>query len=865
MNPISFPASRRFIPRIAALAIAHAAMADSEPLVDLTQMPREPFAAFEDFEESDPVRLWEARGAFDVAFKGITDEAAQNGTKCFKLDIRFREDGECIWRVPLAVPLEGSMHQTVYFRTGRYHNADLTGVGYTVMLTPTDTYYRRRTTTIRGADLNGDPTEWRASNENFMTPGWPNDSIVSETRGGPISLNVAALVTKHDVGVEMDPILWIKGKAGQRAVVYLDNLRVEGDAPDPVAYRTAVQARYDAAAALFYRQLAEWGERFDTVLDTLGALQDLPAHLLPAKTALEKAAFWQRARLKGIAANRHASWKDLDPVMETLWAAEHSVEGLRKPQEEDASPDLVHFGMRPISNITADPHDLPTIGAIAADLEISACRSETEPACFAVHALGELENLTLEISDLEGPGTIPSAAVDPFILKVWYRSGFYSGDPNGRWLLKELLLKDDDLVRVDTDAQHNYVRSTAEDGTEEYLLCSGPTSENLDGLRPVEPDTLQPVTVPAGTTKLFWLTVRVPDDADGGDYTGDVTLRWSGGRSHRIPLRLTVHDFDLPPSPQIHSVFSRSRLSPNPDPNDVNTEYVSVERYEREIRNQVAHGVLNPNSYDGLKRLRPALEARRRAGVATDKFFCVDLSYHVGLAVKEGEEGRRKLKERIANWLSVLREFGYEEMYVMGKDEARGHYLAAERPAIEAIHEAGAKVWAAATHETTFGIIGDVMDLAVMAGISKPFESKQWHAAGKEVFQYGGPMTEWDHAENYRRNCGLVLWKHDYDGMMHYAYRHGMGHVWNDFDHERRDHSFVLPTIGGLIDTVPWEGVREGIDDTRYAAALVEAIDKAGDSEEAKQAQAFLDEINLSDIMDEVRADIVAWIRLLKS
>lgn len=846
-------------------------------LVELTAIPREAFTQAEKFDAADPVELWEIEGSIRVRNKGLV---AEEGVNSFKLDIEFNSDGRCLWRIPWAVPLEGDMKQTIRWRTGRHNDAALVGVGYCVIFIPTDTWYRRYGDSVRG----GGATGWRTYEEEFGVPGWWDDSIVSESRGGPLSLQVAAQVDKFDLGAMMDPLIWIEGKAGQRAVLYLDDLRLEGDAPDADVYRREVQKRYDVRAAPFYRQMREWKERFEAVRAGLQAIDSVPDHVRPSRDALEKALAHRQVKLEGMIDFGHADWQDLDPVMDTLWAAEKSVTSL---QSAGASPELVHYAVRPISNTTLVPSEIPATGAIGADLEAAACRGEYEPVCFALHAVKDLENLTVEVSDLEGPGIIHSDAVEPFILKVWYRSGFYSGDPNGRWLLKEMLLKDDALVTVDTEARHNYVRHTPESGPEEYRLCSGPTSENLAGLRPVDAETLQPVTLPAGTTKSFWLTVLVPDDAKSGNYEGAVTLAWSGGKSHRIPFRLKVHPFELPPSPLTYSVYHRGRVELGADPNVINSEDLTKDRYEREIRNIVEHGVLHPNMYDTLKMAPQALAIRKQAGVATDRVFVLDF-WRTGLMAEAAGISRRdpnrapewhghvapgrrenapmeEIRIRIGEWKEALREAGFGELYVMGQDEARGHLLKAERPVFKVVHEEGAKIWAAQTHETTFGIISDLMDVAVMAGIAKTFESERWHAVGKEVFQYGGPMTEWDHPENYRRNQGLVLWKNGYDGMMHYAYRHGFAHVWNDFDHERRDHSFVYPVVDGLIDTIAWEGMREGIDDTRYIAALLEAIDEASDRELAAAARAYLREMNLAAIMDEVRSEIVKWILQLRA
>jgi hypothetical protein len=80
-----------------------------------------------------------------------------------------------------------------------------------------------------------------------------------------------------------------------------------------------------------------------------------------------------------------------------------------------------------------------------------------------------------------------------------------------------------------------------------------------------------------------------------------------------------------------------------------------------------------------------------------------------------------------------------------------------------------------------------------------------------------------ENPEIYRKNFGFTLWNDGYDGAMDYAYQDTCGQsIWNDFDDiNYRDHVFAYPTSNGVIDTIQWEGWREGVDDTRYLATLM--------------------------------------------
>ena len=65
------------------------------------------------------------------------------------------------------------------------------------------------------------------------------------------------------------------------------------------------------------------------------------------------------------------------------------------------------------------------------------------------------------------------------------------------------------------------------------------------------------VDVPAGESRRFWLTVKVPDDAAAGLYEGAVTLH-AGGRTRRVVVRLRVLPFKLDKAPYMGSMLTPS-------------------------------------------------------------------------------------------------------------------------------------------------------------------------------------------------------------------------------------------------------------------------------------------------------------------
>ena len=105
---------------------------------------------------------------------------------------------------------------------------------------------------------------------------------------------------------------------------------------------------------------------------------------------------------------------------------------------------------------------------------------------------------------------------------------------------------------------------------------------------------------------------------------------------------------------------------------------------------------------------------------------------------------------------------------------------------------------------------------------------------------------------------------------MPYAYQDSMAFTWNDFDHARyRDHNFTYPTVDGVIDTLAWEGFREGIDDVRYVTTLEDMLEAVpGPHTPATiEARRYVESLRsaLPPNLQEVRAKLVYHILQLSS
>jgi hypothetical protein len=233
-------------------------------------------------------------------------------------------------------------------------------------------------------------------------------------------------------------------------------------------------------------------------------------------------------------------------------------------------------------------------------------------------------------------------------------------------------------------------------------------------------------------------------------------------------------------------------------------------------------------------------------------------------------------------WVAAAKALGVKEIYLYLEDEARDERLRMERPVADAIHRAGAKTWVAG-YADYFADAGDFIDASVQAfGIVEPALVKKIHAIGSKVYSYAHPQAGVERPEIYRRNYGLLLWQNDYDGAFDWQWYQTFGptntrgyNPWDDFIAPSwRQACMVYPTKTGVVDTIQWEGWREGVTDCRYMATLLREIERAKKEGRASagvlRAQSWVNalkssgEKGLGDL-DAVRAQMITHIQTCRA
>ncbi|MBU0608970.1 MAG: hypothetical protein KKI08_13880 [Armatimonadetes bacterium] len=816
------------------------------PAADL---PLKPFSYHEGFEgQAPPVALWASRGAAPtVNFLGPTAEQAFEGKHALKLDITFGDSPYYYYGVSVPVPLAGKLTISARIRLGEGNQASA-GFGVNAAYPPTSHTGCGSIQSYRGT------TDWK------LVEG---DLVAIGTEGA------AAVVPRHVYGVtgeQTAPMLdrwaiFLQGQPGQRAVVYLDDIRIEGEVPDQKEYLARATTAFDESQAKFRTEVADWGQQLEDLRKVIPQAEateaDAPAFVQSLKGSVVRG----EELLASLNKSKYGSPQEVQELRQIITSLRNAPQTLATIRQAKAEG----------RTYVAYPWNHPTTlmrreapGGLAAaggeGLQAAACPGEYESVSAFVFAFRDLTAITASCSDLKGKaGTIPASEVNIRVVKTWFQ-----GASNGigftpkKWLIPELLLKDDALVRVDAEQETNYLRSTGADGKTEYLVCSDPDSANLENVRPIDAATLQAVDVKAGAAREFWLTIHVPEKAPAGTYAGTLSFNSSGGKTS-LPVQLTVRPFVLQPSRLTYSIYYRARLSADGQPY-IDSERRSEEQYRAEMEDMLAHGVPYPTNYLGWDEqlLTKQLQIRKEVGMPAGRFY--NLGYGIG---PRPAEQLPALQQEIKKWLAFLKPWGYDEVYFYGTDEATGEALESQKATWAACQEAGGKTFVAC-YKKTFEAMGNLLNTAVLAGTPDPEEGAKYHSVGSEAFCYANPQVGVEDPHIYRRNFGLVLWKSGFDGAMDYAYQHGFNHVWNDFDNRSyRDHNFSYPTVNGVVDTIQWEGFREGVDDVRYVTALEQAIKAAAPAKQqtAAAAQKWLDELDPQrGDLDEIRAKTVEWI-----
>jgi len=825
------------------------------------------FQYYEDFESADPVSFGTSYGRkYTVNFKGLTEEHAFSGKKAFKLDVTFEQPGRYIWYIhPKRISAAGKSFSG-HMLLGEKNNV-FVKLGVAFCFPPT-----------RAGGFTGPSNGFKDTEGRWVLTGVGDSPLTnferySDSMGDLMLHTFTGYLTREDIvpSIQKIGIDMSARKAGDRAVVYLDDIGLS-EFTKETDTTAILQVATDKMNARYYNKIAQLTGVVDTAKLRMAKF-DWTKSMQKIRMALDDAILDADKSLFNLRKNIPFTVFKLARIEDSVAQIRYTVNNLKQlEQHADVSHIVYILDSLTSKNRWILPGQLLIPGRIGKQLSIKGCRGEYEPASFLVKALKELKKVTIDCSDLvcsEGNARIGKTAVDVKLVKCWYQAGSAGASINQRKLPKalipELLINDNSLVKVDYEKEENYLKLMFLDHNEYRLISnleqSKESVKNAD-CPVVDSKVLLPVDIPEGKNQQFWITLKIPDGTPAGNYTGKVRLLSDGTTIDKIDIAVTVFPFDLCQPYYTASIDYQG--DPRNDP-AINSKWKSKDQILAELKDLVAHGLSNCQHYFYVtdQNLRDVLALRLRAGMDNKILY---LKGH-GMNFKYTEKKRlEEIKSKVHHIIEIAKEYGTEEVYFYGRDEATGQGLLDQRKAWQAVHEAGGKIFVAGGRDNLV-FAGDIQDLQVRAGWPDRKDVAGWHNNGNQVFAYANPQVGIENPETYRRNYGLVMWKYDYDGIANNAYQQTFGFIWNDFDHNvYRSHSFTYPTIDGVVDTIAWEGYREAIDDVRYITTLETIISKMKNSGKhsvaVSNAEKFVNDLRNSsaietDDLDDLRRKIV--------
>lgn len=520
-----------------------------------------------------------------------------------------------------------------------------------------------------------------------------------------------------------------------------------------------------------------------------------------------------------------------------------------------------HYAVPALSPVMRLPDAYPADGRFAGRVRGVLAQDQYEDASFVVYPFKNVESVNLQLSPLTTADghTLPAENIDLRVVKVWYQNGnawlSYFAD-NGLKLVPELLLHDENLIRVDTKEQANYARVKTDEGTKEVWISA---PQKLDiGFNPYrkgfeDAKTLQPVQFKAGEFKQFFLTVHAAKDTAPGLYTGNIMVSAEGQKTALIPVAVKVLSYQLP-APKTNY--------------DINEDFV-VSFYGGWIDNLPSmknireHNVLNlgpavdlGNAID--ERSSPE-ENEKRVQLMKDAGFETNVIFGGGLSWVDNQtfDGQMRMKRMAGHYDAFYKEhFGKTDVILRQGDERGADFMINQRPVWRVLRTFGMKSGLAGNTNTYFNTSAYSLGwrpIAVNPGNKEA--ATKWSKIGDGYT--GFYANQHNGAENpafVRRQHGLLGYLSNFNMVDNYKFAFG---PWNDRAwHLYKPMVLAYPVHNGLVDTIHWQGFRAAIDDIRYATKLRQLANAAIDSGNIDRVEAGRKVRQWFELLDGNTADL---------
>ncbi len=540
----------------------------------------------------------------------------------------------------------------------------------------------------------------------------------------------------------------------------------------------------------------------------------------------------------------------VNPYLKTFWAGRKEwserqmVNAVRVAEDIGKHPEfngsIVYYSVPAMSEQQRLPDTYPLDGKAFSTVRIITAKDEYEPGSFVLYSLADLGKVELKLSAFkskEGKEIAPEN-LDLKVIKVWYQNGngwySYFGDTELK-LTPELLLNDEDLILVDEKKVQNYARLKEKDGRISYQWITPPLEidkrfgepsyRHFYPFQPMRPNfcdakTLQPVTLKKGDFKQFFLTVHATKDQAPGLYSGDVRLLKNGKQIAIVPIVVKILPFVLPEPASYYDVEKPFRVS--------SYSYISfdlitcenggdLELAKRQLEAVLANQVRHNQTMHMVRGQAPyyehdfTIDVMKKVGMHTDRYL-MGGNPNTGTNRLDMQHNAKMQRNYYLN------KVGHTNIYFGYGDEPPAKWVMSSRPVFEIYQNAGLKFFIAGKDQVFYsgGYVYDFFNTAMNPEDREA--SRKWNEVGHAwVAWYATHHVGPENPAYNRRQYGIAPYLAGYSAMCNYAHHFG---PYNDRTLTYKPMVFAYGCGDGVIDTIQWEGFREGIDDIRYVTLL---------------------------------------------
>ena len=559
------------------------------------------------------------------------------------------------------------------------------------------------------------------------------------------------------------------------------------------------------------------------------------------------------------------------------------------------------------------PSTEPPKEATNATIRLVSARGTIATATFAVRSSSDLKSVALRPSALKTKNglVLSSDAFDLRVVKCWYQDAnawFTPKRASGNSVLvPELLLHDDTLIRIDPKTRENLIRTSPAGVSPTYrrikAVKGGVTvPAQKDFVAADDAKTLLPLPIAKDETRQFHLAIKVDSKTRPGLYHGKIELAADGRQLGHFNVSLRVLDHLLPATVSrfsIHGGLDGNKVPTGDAPAVLSTETTP---FQSIVALPPAH--LTPTTVSFLLDggftspvIQPSDLAKCKAlfGPRTPSSLWIAFPLMLEAPARSAPSPAKALK-----LVEEAKRTGVKELHVFLPSRLSGKGLAEDAKTFEVVDDADVSVWTYATDKTyaeAAALIRSPMGRGLPPTTSawryndkiherdydtghfdcyeytdtRPAE--RWHKIGVPYYHCSTAPAAIEDPSVWRRRFGAECYYLGYDGFIIPSVMEAID-PWNDWtSDDHRSRTFLYPTKTSFIETLAWDGIREGLVDARYLSSmrlLAQKIRMKGLEDplfdlEGRRAAMWLDALHVQRCdLDTMRLDAIAWIDKLQ-